>query len=205
MIAIINYGAGNIKSVQNALLGVNSNSTLISSKEELLCGKFSHAILPGVGAFGEAMTKLKERGLDDALREYVARGGALLGICLGFQLLFEHGYEFGSHKGLGLLKGEVVGFDKNKFKTQLKIPHMGWNEINFNRQTALTKGLKQAEYFYFVHSFHAVCDESLVIGTCEYGYKFVAAAGAGRVFGFQPHPEKSAHAGLEILKNFKEM
>lgn len=205
MIAIINYGAGNIKSVQNALLAVGSQGRLVSSKDELLGGGFTHAILPGVGAFGEAIAKLKERELDEALREYVARGGALLGICLGFQLLFERGYEFGSHAGLGLLRGEVVSFDKDKFKTSLKIPHMGWNEISFSKQNSLTKGLKSSEYFYFVHSFHAICDDDLALGTCEYGYKFIAAAGASRVWGFQPHPEKSASAGLKILKNFKEM
>lgn len=205
MIAIINYGAGNIKSVQNTLNAIGQNSELISSPKRLLDGEFSHAILPGVGAFGQAMLKLKSHGLDDALREYVARGNALLGICLGFQMLFKRGFEFGSHEGLGLLDGEVVEFKKDKFKTPLKVPHMGWNEINFTRKTAINEGLSHDEYFYFVHSFHAICDDDIALGTCEYGYKFVAAAGTGKVWGFQPHPEKSAKAGLTILKNFKEI
>lgn len=206
MIAIIDYGAGNIKSVQNALQAIGTSGELVSTSDKLLDGGFTHTILPGVGAYGQAMEMLKKRGLDLALCEYVARGGALLGICLGFQLLFEWGYEFGKHKGLGLLKGDVVGFDRDKFKSPLKVPHMGWNLINFDsKYNAIGRDLNKSEYFYFVHSYHVQCDSQLVLGECEYGYSFVAAAGAKRVYGFQPHPEKSGKAGLKVLKNFKEL
>ncbi|MFC2491483.1 MAG: imidazole glycerol phosphate synthase subunit HisH [Campylobacter curvus] len=200
MIGIIDYGAGNLQSVINAFEKLNLSARLVRNAEELV--KFERIILPGVGAFGEAMKKLKSANLDEAIKDFVASGRPFLGICLGMQLLFEKSSEFGEHAGLGLLRGEVVKFDDAKFDEPLKVPHTGWNVINFVRETPINRGLKKSEYLYFVHSYHVVCDENAVLGSSEYGYKFTSAVAKGNVFGFQPHPEKSHDTGLKILQNF---
>ncbi|WP_169784616.1 imidazole glycerol phosphate synthase subunit HisH [Campylobacter curvus] len=200
MIGIIDYGAGNLQSVINAFEKLNLSARLVRNAEEL--AKFERIILPGVGAFGEAMKKLKSANLDEAIKDFVASGRPFLGICLGMQLLFEKSSEFGEHAGLGLLRGEVVKFDDAKFDEPLKVPHTGWNVINFVRETPINRGLKKSEYLYFVHSYHVVCDENAVLGSSEYGYKFTSAVAKGNVFGFQPHPEKSHDTGLKILQNF---
>lgn len=204
MIAIIDYGAGNIKSVINAFCFLGKKAVLISNPDELK--NYDRLILPGVGAFGEAINKLKEKHLDLAILEFIKTGRPFLGICLGMQLLFEKSYEFGENYGLGAIKGSVVKFDEAKFQTPLKIPHVGWNSINFTQKTPINRDLNDSEYLYFVHSFHAICDDkSAILGTSEYGYDFVSAVAKDNVFGFQPHPEKSHDVGLKILKNFTEL
>jgi glutamine amidotransferase len=146
---------------------------------------------------------LKETGLDKAMKDFIKTGKYVLGVCLGMQLLFEKGYEFGEHEGLGIIPGEVVKFDKAKIGEH-KIPHMGWNKMFFKGQSVLFEGLKDP-YLYFVHSYHAVCDDKYVIGTTVYGYEFVSAVNKDNVFGFQPHPEKSHNAGLKVIENFAKL
>lgn len=202
MIGVIDYGAGNIKSVLNALNFVDSKNDikLITAPQEL--AKCKKLILPGVGAFKDAMDKLNKNNLTQAIQEHIAQNKPFLGICLGMQLLFEKSYEFGECNGLGVFKGEILKFDETRFNAPLKVPHMGWNSCEFIKECPLTKGLKQSEYFYFVHSYHAKCDDELVLAFSDYGYKFVSAVAKDNVFGFQPHPEKSQNAGLCVLKNF---
>lgn len=205
MIGVIDYGAGNIKSVLNALNFVDSknNIKLITAPQEL--AKCKKLILPGVGAFKDAMDKLNKNNLTQAIKEHIAQNKPFLGICLGMQLLFEKSYEFGECNGLGVFKGEILKFDETRFNVPLKVPHMGWNSCEFIKECPLTKGLEQSEYFYFVHSYHAKCDDELVLAFSDYGYKFVSAVAKDNVFGFQPHPEKSQNAGLCVLKNFIDL
>lgn len=204
MIGLIDYNAGNIKSVLNALEFIGAkDAKLVSNASELnACDKL---ILPGVGAFKDAMIKLSERGLIDAIKQNIACNKPFLGICLGMQLLFEKSYEFGECAGLGVLKGEIIRFDEARFDKALKVPHMGWNECVFMRDNPIIKGLKKSEYFYFVHSYHVVCDDDIALAKSHYGYDFVSAVAKNNVFGFQPHPEKSQDAGLAVLKNFVEL
>lgn len=205
MIGVIDYGAGNIKSVLNALNFVDSKNDikLITAPQEL--AKCQKLILPGVGAFKDAMDKLNKNNLTQAIKEHIAQNKPFLGICLGMQLLFEKSYEFGECNGLGVFKGEILKFDETRFNAPLKVPHMGWNSCEFIKECPLIKGLKQSEYFYFVHSYHAKCDDELVLAFSDYGYKFVSAVAKDNVFGFQPHPEKSQNAGLCVLKNFIDL
>lgn len=203
MIGIIDYGAGNIRSVINAFSYVGAKSELVSDANELK--KYDKLLLPGVGAFGDAMNKLKSSNLDSAILEFVKTGKPFLGICLGMQLLFEKGFEFGSHDGLGVMEGSVVKFDETKFDKHLKVPHMGWNVCDFKVQTPINKGLSKQAYLYFVHSYHAICPQNQVLATTNYGYEFVSAICKDNVYGFQPHPEKSHENGLKIIKNFTEL
>lgn len=203
MVGIIDYGAGNLKSVANALNFVNAKFKILDKADEILnCDKI---ILPGVGAFGDAMIKLRAKNLDEAIINFIKSGKYFLGICLGMQLLFEKSTEFGEFDGLGILKGEIIKFDKTKFKTDLKIPNVGWNTAHFKKQTPINCGLKEFEYFYFVHSYHIISDESIVLATTNYGYEFVSAINYENIFAFQPHPEKSAESGIKIIKNFVEL
>ncbi len=200
MIAIVDYNMGNLASVKNAfaLLGEN---VVVESDPDML-GKYDKLILPGVGAFGDAMEHLQERGMDEAIKEYASSGKYLLGICLGMQLLFDSSEEFGLSEGLGLIKGGVVAFDSSRFSTPLKVPHMGWNRM-FTKNHPLFEGLDEAHYLYFVHSYHALCsNEADSIGESVYGYRFTSAVAHNNVMGIQPHPEKSHRNGLAILKNF---
>ncbi len=203
MIAVIDYNMGNLRSVENAFKKVGESVQIVSDPEKVK--NFDKILLPGVGAFGDAMSHLEKSGMGDAVIEFAKSGKPLLGICLGMQLLFEKSYEFGEHKGLSLIEGEVVAFDKSRFKTPLKVPHMGWNELFVQKETPLFEGLPKAFYLYFVHSFHAVCDERYVIGKSVYGYEFVSAVCKDNIFGIQPHPEKSHNNGLKIIKNFVEL
>lgn len=203
MIAIIDYNAGNIQSVINAVEFLGEKAVLVSKPDDLV--KFDKAILPGVGAFGEAMNKLKSANLDKAICEFVAQNKPFLGICLGMQLLFEKSFEFGESDGLGILKGSVVKFDESKFDKNLKIPHMGWNSCEFTQDTPINRNLDKSAYLYFVHSFHVVCDDKIVLSKTNYGYDFVSSVTKDNIFGFQPHPEKSHENGLKILKNFMEL
>ena len=200
MIGICDYRMGNLASVKNAfaLLG---ESVAVESDPEKLAG-YDRIILPGVGAFGDAMAHLRERGMDEALKAFAQTGKPMLGICLGMQLLFESSEEFGPNPGLGLVKGRVVAFDPSRFTHPLKVPHMGWNRM-FTKPHPLFEGLDEAHYLYFVHSFHAAAvEENDIIGETEYGYRFTSAVAHGNVMGIQPHPEKSHKNGLKILKNF---
>ncbi len=203
MIAVIDYNMGNLRSVENAFKKVGESVQIVSDPEKVK--NFDKILLPGVGAFGDAMSHLEKSGMGDAVIEFAKSGKPLLGICLGMQLLFEKSYEFGEHNGLSLIEGEVVAFDKSRFKTPLKVPHMGWNELFVQKETPLFEGLPKAFYLYFVHSFHAVCDERYVIGKSVYGYEFVSAVCKDNIFGIQPHPEKSHNNGLKIIKNFVEL
>ena len=203
MIGIVDYNMGNLASVINAFAKVGADATLESDPSKL--NQYDKLILPGVGAYGDAMEHLKENGMDDAVIAFAASGKPLLGICLGMQLLFESSEEFGETKGLGLIPGKVVAFDESKFDHSLKVPHMGWNELFQQRETALFAEMDKDFYLYFVHSFHAVCDDQYAIGKTHYGYEFVSAVQNGNIYGIQPHPEKSHENGLKIIENFAKL
>jgi len=151
------------------------------------------------------MTHLKENGMDEAIKEFAKSGKPLLGICLGMQLLLDSSTEFGQTEGLGLIKGEVVKFDKTKFQTPHKVPHMGWNRVFVKQQNPILKDLADDFYLYFVHSFHAKTDTKYTLTTTEYGYEFTSSIVKDNIVGFQPHPEKSHENGLKIIKNFVEI
>jgi len=206
MIGIVDYNMGNLASVINAFKKVGADATLESDPSKL--SQYDKLILPGVGAFGDAMEHLQENGMDEAVKAFARSGKPLLGICLGMQLLFESSEEFGNHEGLGLIPGKVVAFDESKFDHPLKVPHMGWNELftqgsGFGVQSSeLFEELANEFYLYFVHSYHAVCDDQYAIGKTFYGYEFVSAVQNENVYGIQPHPEKSHENGLKIIENF---
>jgi len=201
MIAIVNYNMGNLGSVANAFEKIGANAKIESNPEKLK--DYDKLILPGVGAFGDAMSHLQEVGLDEAIKDFAKSGKYILGTCLGMQLLFEKSYEFGETKGLGLIEGEVIAFEKSRFDNkELKVPHMGWNEMFVQKQDAIFNSLNREFYLYFVHSYHVVCDEKFALGKTKYGYEFVSAVKKENIYGFQPHPEKSHDIGLKILENF---
>jgi len=202
MIAIIDYNMGNLRSVENAFNKLGVKTTIVKDPEQLQ--KFDKVILPGVGAFGDAMEHLKSSGMQEAILTYAKSGNPMLGVCLGMQLLFESSEEFGSHKGLGLIEGKVKAFDTTKFQIPIKVPHMGWNDI-IVKESPLFDGLPKSFYLYFVHSFHVKCAEKFVIGKTHYGYDFPSAVQKENIYGFQPHPEKSHENGLKILQNFTEL
>lgn len=201
MIGIIDYNMGNLASVYNACHTIDAHATIIKDPNDLR--NYDRIILPGVGAYKDAMQHLIDTGMNEAIYEFATSGRPMIGICLGMQLLFESSQEFGHTDGLGLIDGQIIKFDKSKMHEDVKIPHMGWNTIK-NKEHALFEGLEDP-YLYFVHSFHAVTDERNVIGTTEYGYDFVSAVNKENIYGFQPHPEKSHDNGLKILKNFMKI
>ena len=203
MIGLIDYNMGNLRSVVNAFEKLGVPVEIVKKAGEL--EKFDKIILPGVGAFKDAMESLNKEGMSNAVRAFAASKKPLLGICLGMQLLFENSVEFGKSEGLGLIEGEIVKFDTSRFQNRLKVPHMGWNELVIQKESPLFKGMPNSFYLYFVHSFHAQCDDQYVIGKTMYGYEFPSAVQKENVFGFQPHPEKSHDNGLAILKNFVEL
>ncbi|RUM74058.1 MAG: imidazole glycerol phosphate synthase subunit HisH [Sulfurovum sp.] len=203
MIGIVDYNMGNLASVINAFDSVGAKIAVESDPEKLK--DYDKLILPGVGAFGDAMEHLKENGMDKAVKEYAKSGKPLLGICLGMQLLFESSEEFGTSQGLGLIEGKVVAFDESKFDQKLKVPHMGWNELFVQNDSKLFDGLEKEFYLYFVHSFHAVCEDKYAIGKTYYGYEFVSAVNKNNIYGIQPHPEKSHENGLKIIENFVKL
>ncbi len=201
MIAIVNYNMGNLGSVMNAFKKVGANAVIESDPQKLK--EYDKLILPGVGAFGDAMEHLNSSGLGEAIKEFAKSGKYLMGTCLGMQLLFESSEEFGVTQGLSLVPGKVVAFDKEKFDNpKLKIPHMGWNELFVQRDDRVFNGLESEFYLYFVHSYHAVCEDQYAIGKTFYGYEFVSAVNKENIYGFQPHPEKSHNNGLKIIENF---
>ena len=203
MIGIVDYKMGNLASVINAFAKIGADATLESDPSKL--SQYDKLILPGVGAFGDAMEHLQSNGMDEAVKAYAQSGKPLLGICLGMQLLFESSEEFGSTKGLGLIPGKVVAFDETKFDHPQKVPHMGWNELFVQKDTPLFSGLEKDFYLYFVHSFHAECDDRYAIGKTHYGYEFVSAVQNDNIYGIQPHPEKSHENGLKIIENFAKL
>ena len=203
MIAVVDYKMGNLGSVINAFEKVGAKAELVSDPEKLT--RYSRVQLPGVGAFPDAMEHLKSNGMDEAIREFAQSGKPLMGTCLGMQLLFEESEEFGRHEGLGLIPGKVVRFDEARFDHPHKVPHMGWNELFVQKDSPIFRDLPKEFYLYFVHSYHAVCDDEYAIGKTHYGYEFVSAVQRENVYGFQPHPEKSHDHGLKIVENFTKL
>ena len=200
MIAIVDYNMGNLASVQNAFAKLGQETVVENDPAKFK--EYDKLILPGVGAFGDAMEHLRERNMIASLQEYAKSGKYMLGICLGMQLLFDSSEEFGKHEGLGIIKGEVTAFDTSKFSEPLKVPHMGWNRM-FTVQHPLFVNLDEEHYLYFVHTYHVNCEnKDDIIGRTHYGYEFTSAVAHGNVFGIQPHPEKSHENGLKILENF---
>ncbi len=199
MIAIIDYGRGNLRSVHKAL--EKSGFMVEITSDPAVLDDALGIILPGVGAFGDAMEQLRSRGLIEPIRKNINSGKPFLGICLGMQVLFELGEEHGEHKGLGVLPGKVV-----KFPAGLKVPHMGWNQLQIKRKSALLTGIASGESCYFVHSFYvATPDPEIVLASSDYSLEFPAAVGKHNLFGVQFHPEKSSATGLKILENFGGM
>ena len=203
MIGIIDYGVGNLFSLKSSFQAIGAEVFVSGDPQEL--EKADRLILPGVGAFGDAATKLRETGLDTFVKKQAAAGKSLMGICLGMQLLFERGFEYGEHEGLGLLKGKVVPME-GVLPKELKIPHIGWNALQLQQPDCpIFQYIKPGDHVYFVHSFYASgCGESLA-ATAEYGAVLTAAVAKGNIFGCQFHPEKSGSVGLNILKGFCEV
>lgn len=200
MIGIVDYNMGNLASVQNAFAKLGCETVVESDPEKFK--EYDKLILPGVGAFGDAMEHLRERNMIESIQEYAKSGKYMLGICLGMQLLFESSEEFGEHEGLGIIKGHVKAFDVSTFSEPLKVPHMGWNRM-FTEDHPLFNNLDEEHYLYFVHTYHVVCENMEdIIGRTQYGYEFTSAVASKNVFGIQPHPEKSHENGLKILENF---
>jgi glutamine amidotransferase len=196
MIGIINYDAGNIASITNALNRIGSKTAILDSPADAI--NFSHYILPGVGSFNLAMKELNKRKWDSFIREEVSKGKFLMGICLGMQLFFEKGTEGGDTEGLGIMKGTVRRLDVDK-----NLPHTGWNSIEIVSKHPVFSGIKSEIDYYFVHSFHCIPTEKKdVIATCNYGHDFVAVAANQTCIGVQFHPEKSQPSGLKLLENF---
>lgn len=196
MIAIIDYEMGNLRSVQKGFEKVGAEAVITRDPGQI--ADASAVVLPGVGAFSVCMDNLEKYGLIDPIHSFIEGGRPFLGICLGLQLLFEESIEFGSRKGLGILKGKVVRFPKS----DLKIPHMGWNDIKVAKGSPNLEGVESGTYFYFVHSFYVEPAEDVVVATTGYGLEFVSAVEKGNIFAMQFHPEKSQDAGLKILANF---
>lgn len=199
MIAIIDYGMGNLASVKNAFIKLGIKAGTTSDPEEILAAE--RVVLPGVGAFADAIRNLRNKGIDKVINEVVDRGTPLLGVCLGLQLLFSASEENGIYKGLGVIPGRVV-----KLPPVYKVPHMGWNQIIPRSNSRLFKHVNPGSHFYFVHSYYVVPeDESWIAATSNYGLDFVCAVEKNNVFATQFHPEKSSDLGLGILKNFGEI
>jgi glutamine amidotransferase len=197
MIAIIDYGMGNLRSVQKGLENVGHDAFITRDPDKVV--QAGGVVLPGVGAFADAMKNLKASGMDQAVLKAVADGKPFLGICLGQQLLFEVSEEWGLTEGLGIFAGRVRRFPE----CDLKVPHMGWNKVEIRKDNPLLDGIPDKSAFYFVHSYHVEpIDQEVIIGTTEYGVRFSSFVGRDKIFGIQFHPEKSSALGLKILDNF---
>ena len=200
MIAILDYGMGNLRSVEKALQKVGAQTLVTSEPEKVLIAE--GLVLPGVGAFKDCMRNLKEYRLIDPLHKFIQSGRPFLGICLGLQLLFSESTEFGLYKGLDIIKGKVVRFPQN---STVKVPHMGWNTVKIEKEVPFLQDIEDESYFYFVHSYYVIPeDESIVATTTNYGVKFVSSICHNNIFACQFHPEKSQELGLKILRRFKE-
>jgi glutamine amidotransferase len=202
MIAIIDYGVGNLYSLTSSFRFIGADVTVTSDVDVIRSA--DKLVLPGVGAFEDAREKLRASGLDKVIIEEAGKGKPVMGICLGMQMLFERSFEYGEHEGLGLLRGSVVGM-QGRIPSELKIPHIGWNALHIRRSDPLLKYVNEGDCVYFVHSFYADgCEESL-IASAEYGREITAAVAKGNVMGCQFHPEKSGKVGLSILRAFCEL
>jgi len=200
VIAILDYGMGNLRSVEKALQKVGAQTLVTSEPEKVLIAE--GLVLPGVGAFKDCMRNLKEYGLIDALYQFIQSGRPFLGICLGLQLLFSESTEFGLYKGLDIIKGKVVRFPQG---STVKVPHMGWNTVKIEKEVPFLQDIEDESYFYFVHTYYVIPeDESIVATTTNYGVKFVSSICHNNIFACQFHPEKSQELGLKILRRFKE-
>ncbi len=201
MIAVVDYGVGNLFSLCSSLERIGADAIVTSDAEVIR--KADKIILPGVGAFADAAKKLRDSGLDKVIIEQAAQGKEIMGICLGMQMLFEKSYEFGEHTGLGLLKGSVIGME-GTIPAELKIPHIGWNALSFCKESKLLRYIKEGDCVYFVHSFYVDPSAESVVATAEYGKAVTAAVQKDNVMGCQFHPEKSGEVGLAILRAFCE-
>lgn len=198
MIAIIDYGMGNLRSVSKAFEAVGHQAVV--TREPRVIGNASHVVLPGVGAFGDCMANVERYGLAEPIRSAIQSGKPFLGICLGLQLLFTESEEFGIHKGLGIIPGRVRRFE---IDPKLKIPHMGWNQVNIQRPCPLFEGIAEGEYWYFVHSYFVdPVDRQIAATTTTYGIPFISSIWWNNVVACQFHPEKSQAVGLRLIKNF---
>lgn len=202
MIAIIDYGVGNLFSVQSSFAAIGAEAVVTSDPEVIRAA--DRILLPGVGAYRDAAQKLRDSGMGDLVREQAASGKPVMGICLGMQLLFEKSYEFGEYEGLGLLKGSVRPI-RDVAPADYKVPHIGWNALNLQKSHPLLKYVLEGDCVYFVHSYYATDCADAVIATTEYGAPITAAVAQGNVCGCQFHPEKSGMVGLSILKAFCEL
>ena len=202
MIAIVDYGVGNLFSLNSSLELIGAESIVTSDPQVLRSA--DKILLPGVGAFEDAARKLRDSGLADLLKELAAEGKPLLGICLGMQLLFEKSYEYGELEGLGLIPGSVKPI-RDVIPTDYKIPHIGWNGLHLNGDCPLFRNIREGDCVYFVHSFYATGCEPYVTATADYGAELTAAVAKGTVYGCQFHPEKSGKVGLSILKAFADL
>ncbi len=202
MVAIVDYGVGNLFSLECSLNAIDAEVVITADPEVLKTA--DQIILPGVGAFEDAAKKLRSTGLDVVLKDLAAAGKPLLGICLGMQMLFDKSYEYGEHQGLGLIPGQVVPME-GVIPAELKIPHIGWNALKFTKNSPLFSQIKDGDCVYFVHSYYAANCDANVIATAEYGAELTAAVANKNVFGCQFHPEKSGTVGLAILKAFTQL
>lgn len=201
MIAIVDYGMGNLRSVQKAFERVGAAARIVSAPREVVGA--SKLVLPGVGAFGDAIARLRQGGLDAAIVDSVQGGTPFLGICLGLQLLFDVSYEDGEHTGLGILPGKVVRFCFDGAAARLPVPHVGWNALAWNRPCPLLRGVPEGAYVYFVHGYHVQpLERDGILTTTEYGHAFVSSVWRDNVYATQFHPEKSQSVGLKMLENF---
>lgn len=202
-LAIIDYGMANLRSVQKAFEQVGAEAQIISQPDEI--ARFDRIVLPGVGAFKDAIAHLKNTGLADPILKHIDRGRPFLGICLGLQLLFDTGYEDGEHQGLGVLRGSCIRFDVDR-TMGLKVPHMGWNQLQFRHESPLCRDLSDGCSVYFVHGYHVVpTDDSVIATTTDYGRPFVSSIRRDNLIATQFHPEKSQKVGLQMLANFAKM
>ena len=202
MLAIIDYGVGNLFSLQSSLKFIGVDAVVTADSEVIR--RADRLILPGVGAFCDAAKKLRESGLDKIVIEEAKSGKPLMGICLGMQMLFEKSFEYGEHEGLGLIKGAIHPFSE-KLDSSYKIPHIGWNAISLGEnKSPIFKYINEGDYVYFVHSYYAELSDA-TIATANYGIDFTASVGAGNIYGCQFHPEKSGEVGLNILRGFCEI
>ncbi|MBI5183468.1 MAG: imidazole glycerol phosphate synthase subunit HisH [Nitrospinae bacterium] len=205
MIVIVDYGMGNLRSVQKGFERVGYTAVITNDPNKV--GDADAIVLPGVGAFRDCMRNLNKSGLIDPIKEFINKGKPFLGICLGLQLLFTESEEFGVHKGLDIIKGRVIRFpDASNTTTNIKIPHMGWNSVRIRNRVSIFEGIPDDSYFYFVHSYYVVPkDEDVIAMTTNYGVEFTSAIVKGNLFAVQFHPEKSQELGLKILRNFGEI
>lgn len=198
-IAIIDYGVGNLRSVEKAFTSQGIEA-IVTSDEKVL-READKLVLPGVGAFRACMDGLRAHGFDELVIDAAKAGKPIIGLCVGLQMMFEEGHEFGVHKGLGLMSGRVV-----KFPEKLRVPHIGWNQVKFKQDHPVFSDLPSETFFYFVHSFYVETqDKTCVLGETDYGMRYASICGRDNIVGVQFHPEKSQTAGLKLLKNFSEM